>query len=149
MRSFTLLVLLAPLIVSSAPAQVATARLEGTIQDSAGAVVPGVKVEAVNVKTQARSATISRGGGHFIFPTLPPSEYTLTAEAAGFRKAVRSNLTLSVAATVTEVITLEVGAVTESVVVEANAVRVQVADAQISRVITLRDIELLPQLGRG
>ena len=85
MRSFTLLVLLAPLIVISGPAQVATARLEGTIEDSAGAVVPGAKVEAVNVKTQAQSKTICDGEGHFIFPTLPPGEYTLSAEAAGFR----------------------------------------------------------------
>src|SRR2546423_11046559 len=151
MQSRKLLVLpaLVLFLAASAPAQVATARLEGTIQDSAGAVVPGVKVEAVNVKTQAHSKTICDGEGHFIFPTLPPGEYTLSAEAAGFRKAVRSNLTLSVADTVTEVIKLEVGAVSESVVVEANAVRVQVADAQISRVITLRDIEELPQLGRA
>src|SRR5258708_24847941 len=139
MRLHTLLVLPAVvlLLVPSGPAQVATARLEGTIEDSAGAVVPGAKVEAVNVKTQARSETISDGDGHFIFPTLPPSEYTLTAEAAGFRKAVRSNLTLSVAATVTEVIKLEIGSVAGSVGVEANSVRVQGPRAQVSRLLTL------------
>src|SRR2546422_6711435 len=89
------------LFVASGLAQVATARLEGTIEDSAGAVVPGAKVEVVNVKTQARAETTSDGEGHFIFPSLPPSEYTVTAVSAGFRKAVRSNLTLNVADPVT------------------------------------------------
>src|SRR5437867_5379553 len=149
LRKLLMVQVMGLLFVASGLAQVATARLEGTIQDSVGAVVPGAKVDVVNVKTQARTETRSDGEGHFVFPSLPASEYTLTAEAAGFRKAIRSNLTLNVANTVTEVVKLEIGAVTESVVVEANAVRVQTADAQISNTITMRDIDILPQLGRG
>src|SRR5258708_315437 len=106
------------LLVTSGPAQIAGSRLEGTIQDSAGAVVSGAIVEALNIKTQARAKTKSDGDGHFIFPSLPASEYTITVEAAGFRKAIRSNLILNVADTVTEVINLEIGSVNESVVVE-------------------------------
>lgn len=87
--------------------------------------------------------------GLFAFPALQPSIYTLTVEVAGFRKAVVSGLELNVSDSVNQVVTLEVGAVTESVNVVANEVRVQTADAQIARATTLRDIDVLPQLGRS
>ena len=67
---------------------------------------------------------------------------------SGFRKSIRAGVVLNVGGTVTENVSLEVGSVAESVVVEANVVRVQTADAQVARAITLRDIDVLPQLGR-
>ncbi|MEK7409437.1 MAG: TonB-dependent receptor [Acidobacteriota bacterium] len=142
-------VLLFYFVVASAYAQVSTSRLEGVITDQSGAVVPGVKIVAVNNKTQVKLETDSSGQGLYVFPSLPPGEYTVTVEAQGFRKAVRTGVVLNVGETVAENINLEVGSVAESVVVEANALRVQTADAQIARAITLRDIDVLPQLGRG
>lgn len=130
-------------------AQVATARLEGVIQDASGAVVPGAKVSVVNNRTQARAETSASPEGLFVFPSLQPSVYTLSVEAAGFRKTVVSNLELNVSDSVNQTVTMEVGAVTESVTVTANEVRVQTADAQIARATTLRDIDVLPQLGRS
>jgi outer membrane receptor protein involved in Fe transport len=112
-------------------------------------VIPGAKVEALDVKTQISATATSDGAGHFVFLSLAPSDYTLSVEAAGFRKSVRNQLTLGVAETVNEIIAMEVGAVTESVAVEANAIRVQVSDSQISRAVMLKDIQVLPQLGRG
>jgi hypothetical protein len=104
-------------------AQVATSRFEGTVQDESGAVIPGAKVTAVNIKTQARSETTASAEGMFIFPSLQPGVYTISVEAAGFRKAVVNDLELNAALTVSQRIKLEIGQVTESVVVEANAVR--------------------------
>ena len=149
MRHSLIVIVLGAWLGPSLLGQVTTARYEGVVQDESGAVVPGAKVEAVNIRTQVRAQTTTDGEGRFIFPSLAPSEYQVTVEAPGFRKAVRSAVTLNVGDTVSEVIKLEVGSVAESVVVEANAVRVQTADAQIARVITLRDIDSLPQLGRG
>ena len=139
----------AMLAVLTAIAQVSTSRLEGTVQDSSGGVVPNARVEAVNVKTQARAAMQSDPEGRFLFPALPPGEYSLSVEAAGFRKAVRANLLLNVADTVTEIVSLEVGQVADTVVVEASTVRVQTADAQVGRTVVLQEIAMLPQLGRG
>ena len=130
-------------------AQVATSRLEGTIQDESGAVIPGAKVTALNTKTQVRAETTSSAEGMFIFPSLQPGVYTVSVEAAGFRKAVVNDLELNAALTVSQRIKLEIGQVTESVVVEANAVRVQTSEAQIGRNVTMRDIDTLPQLGRS
>ncbi len=138
------------LFVSSlAFAQVATSRLDGTIQDGSGAVIPGAKVVAVNEKTQAKAEATSNSEGSFIFPSLQPGLYTVTAEAKGFRKAVINSLELNVSVTVTQRFTMEVGQVTESVVVEAEAARVQTSDSQVGRSVTLRDIDTLPQLGRS
>ncbi|MFN0168394.1 MAG: TonB-dependent receptor [Bryobacteraceae bacterium] len=147
-RLFVLSSVLLP-ICRIGTAQVATARLEGVVQDASGAVVPGAKVSVVNDRTRVRMDTPGSPEGLFAFPSLPPSVYTLSVEAAGFRKAVVSKLELTVGATVWETIKLEVGAVTESVTVQAPAERVQISDAQIARAITLRDIDVLPQLGRG
>src|SRR5712691_6139684 len=86
------------LFVSSAMAnaQVTTADLVGTIKDSSGAVVPGVTVALTNEATGvSRSATTS-GGGTYIFTSLQPGRYTLTAELAGFRKVDRTGVELQV-----------------------------------------------------
>jgi hypothetical protein len=137
------------IIAMAGLAQVASSRLEGIAQDESGAVVPGAKVAAVNVKTQARAETTTNAEGMFIFPSLQPGVYSVSVEAAGFRKAVVNDLEMNAAATVNQRIKLEIGQVTESVVVEANAVRVQTTESQIGRNVTMRDIDTLPQLGRN
>lgn len=151
MRTSKVFVFLAVMLmlVIAGSAQVATSRLEGLIQDESGAVVPGAKIEATNVKTQVKASTTSDSQGRYIFPSLPAATYSVAVEAAGFRKAIRANLMLNVAVTATENIKLEVGAITESVQVEANEIQVQTADAQVGRSVTLRDIDTLPQLNRS
>jgi len=128
--------------------QVTTAHLEGVVEDASGGAVQGAKVFVVNTRTQERTETPVTAEGLFVFLSLQPSVYTLSVEAPGFRKAVVSGLELNVGATVSETIRLELGAVTESMTVAANEVRVQTADAQIAHAITLRDINVLPQLFR-
>jgi hypothetical protein len=129
--------------------QTDSARLEGTVQDPTGALVPNAKLTLVNVKTQARIEGSSDVGGNFVFASVLPGTYDLTAEAAGFRKSSLSNIELNVGAIVSQTLKLEVGQTTESVVVQANTVSIQTTDSQVSRTITLRDIDTLPQLGRS
>ncbi len=132
----------------TATSQVTTGRVEGVVQDPSGAVVPSAKVFVVNTRTQERAETSVTADGLFVFLSLQPSVYTLSVEAAGFRKAAVSGLELNVGATVSETIRLELGAVTESMTVTANEIHVQTADAQVAGAITLRDINVLPQLFR-
>ena len=103
------------LVTTAALPQVSTARLEGTVQDSTGAVIPGAQVQALNLKTQIAVETKADAEGRFTFASLAPSDYTLSVETAGFRKSVMTGLKLGVAETVTQIIVLELGAVTESV----------------------------------
>lgn len=130
-------------------AQVSTSRLEGTVQDESGTVVADARVTAVNNKTQVRSGIASGAEGRYVPPSLPPGDYTVTVDTPGFRKSVINNVVLNVGDAAVRNIKLEVGQVTESVQVEAEAVRVQTSESQISRVVTMRDIDTLPQLGRN
>ncbi len=133
----------------SALAQSTNARLSGTVQDPTGSVVPNAHVEALNDNTQSRAEVTSDPTGSFVFPSLAPGIYTLTAEAGGFRKTVVKSIELAVSGTVTQVINLEIGQTSETVNVEASATTVQTTDSQVSSAVMLRDIEVLPQLGRS
>lgn len=128
-------------------AQVAS-RLEGTVQDQSGAIIPGAKVAAVNVKNQQRHEVTSNPEGQFVLPSIPPGTYEVIVEAPGFRKQVLANVEINVATTVAQIIKLEVGQTTESVTVEAQTAVIQTTDSQISRSVNIKDIDTLPQLGR-
>ncbi len=121
-------------------------RLEGNVQDTSGAVIPGAKVSVVDVKIQQRSEQLSTAQGLFTFPSLQPGTYTLTAESNGFRTEILSSLELNAAAVVNQVIKLQVGMSTETISVTARDEVVQTTDSQRGTSITMRDIDTLPQL---
>src|SRR5689334_15218485 len=66
----------------------ADSRISGTVQDPAGALMPGVKVTATDVNRGIAQTTVTNDTGRYAFPTLPVGEYVITAEAPGFKKAV-------------------------------------------------------------
>jgi hypothetical protein len=146
----SLLVLLVCLLAVSQPgtAQTNNGRILGTVQDPSGAVVPGAHLTAVNVKTQQKTEATSGSQGEFVLTALPPGTYKLTVEAAGFRKAEIQSIEVNVGAEVAQLIKLEVGTTSETVVVEASTVTVQTTESQVSRSVNLRDIDTLPQLAR-
>lgn len=149
MRQWLLVSLISCACLLPLIAQIQNARIEGTAQDSSGAVIPGTKLSLINNRTQAKMDAESSAAGFYFFPSLPPGFYTLTAEAIGFRKATITSIEVTVGETIRQDVTLEVGTVTENVTVEATTVRVQTGEATIQRAITLRDIDTLPQLGRN
>ena len=132
----------APLFAQSA------ARIEGTVQDPNGAVIANAKISALNVKTQAHFEATTSDHGQFILPSLPPGIYSLTIESPGFQKQILENVEVNVGAVVPELIHLRVGQALDTITVEANALTVQTTSSEISRQITIRDIDTLPQLGR-
>lgn len=129
--------------------QVQSARLEGTIQDQSGGGISGAKLSVVNIRTQVKQEAEADASGYYNFPLLQPGIYTLNVEAGGFRKASVNNIELNVGFTIRQDVKLELGSVTESVTVEANAVRVQTSEGTIQRSVNLRDIDTLPQLARN
>lgn len=133
------------------PAQVQNGRLEIIAQDPSGAFVSGAKVSVRDLRrgTSFGNPIITDASGLAFYPSIRPSDYEITVEAAGFRKSVVSGLELNSSQTVRETVILEIGAVTESIAVEANAVQVNSSDATIGRTVNLRSIDSLPQLGRS
>jgi hypothetical protein len=128
--------------------QVPTGRIEGTVKDSSGAAIPGAKLSLANERTQTVVRAEADGEGFYVFPSLQPSVYALTAEAPGFKSTIIDAIELNVGIT-NQAVTLEVGQLTERITVAADAVRVRANDATIQRAITLRDIGTLPQLNRN
>jgi len=139
----------AGLFALSLVAQVQTARIEGTVVDSSGAAIPGAKLSVTNTRTQAKQDTEADASGFYAFPALQSGVYTISAEAQGFRKSLVTNIELTFGITLKQDVKLEVGQVSESVSVEANAVTIQTTEATIQRAVTLRDIDTLPQLSRN
>jgi len=145
--SATLLV--ASLVPLTLLGQIQSARVEGNIIDSSGGAIPAAKVSMVNSRTQLKLDIVSDAAGYYLFPSVVPGPYTLTAEASGFRKASITNLEVNIGVSLRQEVKLEVGSVSESMTVEASSVTIQTTDATIQRAVTLRDIDTLPQLARG
>src|SRR5689334_14338742 len=95
--------------------------ITGTIADPAGAVVASGKVEAKNIATGAVYEVASTDTGNYTIAQLPAGTYEMTVTVPGFKKFVRQNLTVQVAATVRIDVVLEVGATSESVTVTEAA----------------------------
>jgi hypothetical protein len=114
-------VLAATLLSSAAFAQVNTATLTGTATDPSGAAVPNVKVTAVQTGTNFESHALTNAEGLYRVLSLQPGAYRVTFEAAGFKRIVQAGVELRVGDVLPLNVTLEVGNVTESVQVSAQA----------------------------
>lgn len=124
------------------------ARIDGTVTDPSGAVIPNAKIVATNIKTHETREVASNTQGLYAIPNVEPGIYNLTVEAGGFAKSVMNNLEVNVAGTYTEDFKLTIGSSGESVEVVANEVTVQTSESSISRAIQMKDIDTLPTLNR-
>jgi len=107
-------------------AQTPAAAINGTVLDSTGATVPDAKVAAVSQETNVASSTTTNAAGTFTIINLLPGHYTLTVEKSGFKKVSLPAFKLDVNQTMTQNISLQVGASTETVTVSAESVAVMV-----------------------
>jgi hypothetical protein len=127
--------------------QVVGATIGGTVTDSNGGLLPGVRVEIQNLATQITTAVTSNADGFYTAPNLLPGNYKLTTSLQGFATVV-TQVTLTVGAQRTINVAMRVGGVTEVVRVTAEAPDVELASSEISAVVTARTIRELPLNGR-
>ena len=132
-----------------AQSEVGTTAINGTITDPSGAVVPGAKVTVKNGDIGFSRESASTGAGFYNFTQLPVGVYELTIEQAGFSKAVRSGIHLSVGSSSTLDIQLRVGASTQTVDVSAEAPVVETSRTEASTGVSTRQIQELPINGRN
>ncbi len=118
--------------------------ITGRVTDSTGAVIPGVTVRAENAVTGVKAATTTNETGGFRLPFLLPGNYSLSAEATGFKRFVRANVEVRVSETSTVDIGIEVGPVSESVEVKAETPLLDTAGASLGQVVDSRRILDLP-----
>ena len=142
-------VALAAMLACLAQAQEYRSTLTGRITDPAGSGVPGAKVTATKIDTNAHFPTISGPEGFYTIPQLPPGTYELSAEVTGFKKFVQSGIELASTSRVSVDITLTLGAATESVTVTSDAPPLQTVSASAGQAITMKEVENLPINGRA
>ena len=137
------------LLPTSAPAQLSSAAVNGLVTDQSGAVVPGADIVLTNVETGVERRAQSNQSGAYGFVNINPGNYTLAASAEGFRTSTVAPFTLVVNQNATFDFPLEVGAVTESVTVEAIGAQVQSASSELGTAMTEKQVVDLPLNGRN
>jgi hypothetical protein len=110
-------------------------QIVGSITDSSGAVIANAVVKATEARTGFVRTTVSSAEGNYVLPALRPAAYDITAESAGFRAFRRTGLELLANQSLTLNITLDVGAVTETVNVSGAAVQVNTTTSTLSDVV--------------
>ena len=137
------------LIASSARAQLGTATISGNVTDSSGATVAAAAVVALNAANGFRRQTTSSQSGQYSLPGLTPGAYSVNVELAGFRRAALSEITLQVDQNVQINVVLEVGQVTETVEITAQAPLIDSQSAALGAVVDTQKILALPLNGRN
>lgn len=129
--------------------QQSTGVITGHVTDSQDAAGPGAKVEVFHVETGATFRTESNGQGIYNAPGMAVGRYEVRAERAGFKRAVRSGITLQVNQTAQVNLVLQVGQLAETIEVKGEASLVDTGSATAGTVIDNHQVQSLPLNGRG
>jgi hypothetical protein len=128
---------------ATAGAQSTSARLEGIVWDPSGNPTAGVTLTAIEEKTGWKSEAVSDSQGHYVFLSLRPGLYTISANAKGFKEATRRHIPLLISGTATESFTVDVSVIDEEIAPEEL---VKSDDGSIVGDVSRTDLEALPML---
>lgn len=123
--------------------------VRGSVVDASKAGVANAKVTIINDATSEARSVLTHESGGYDFPTLVPSTYTLIAEAPSFKKFERKNVVVGTQEYLTIDLTLEVGSITESVMVTEEVPLIEASNASQGQVLDHQKIVELPNLGRN
>jgi hypothetical protein len=143
---FTFLMLLTAL-PSSALAQ-STATVQGTVTDSKGAVLPNATVIVRNRSTSAERTTQTDSDGNYQVAALPVGVYNIEVRVEGFKTGVADQVTLEVAKTAVQNFQMDVGAISEQVLVSSDVPVIETATTSVGTVINQRTVQEIPLNGR-
>lgn len=126
-----------------------TAQLTGRVTDPSGAVIPGATVTARAVATNISTVTETTSEGYYTLPALTPGDYEIGVTKQGFVTTKQTGLTLAVAQVARLDVQLKVGALAETIEVQAQAALLESESATLGQVIGNRQVSELPLLGRN
>jgi len=127
----------------------ATSQIQGVVLDPAGAAVPGAEIKATQTDTGVVRTTNSGADGTYALANLAIGPYRVEVSKPGFSTYVQTGIVLQVASNPTLNVSLKVGAVSESIQVEANTTQVETQATSIGGVIENKRILELPLNGRN
>src|SRR5690349_12491831 len=125
-----------------------TGRIQGTIKDSTGAVVPEASLTLKNAKTGAERQTKTDEVGRYTFLQVEAGEYQLSVENTGFKKYVQVGIILLLNQVAEVNISLDIGETSEAVTIEADASQVETNSTQLGNVVNERAVTGLPLSSR-
>jgi hypothetical protein len=135
------------LLGSVAYAQVAS--LTGRVTDATGAVVPGAQVTAKSTGTGISTTTETTADGYYTLPALQPGVYEVSVTRQGFKPVRQTGLELTVQQVARLDIALQVGQLSESIEVKAQAALLDSESSTVGQVIGNKQVTELPLLGRN
>jgi hypothetical protein len=122
--------------------------VRGAVKDNQG-VVPAVTVTMTNEATGVSRDTATNNSGEYSFPAVDPGTYTIKAAVQGFKTFERQGVRIGTQQFVTLDITLEVGAIEETITVTAAAPLIETSNASTGEVLDAKTLESLPSVGRN
>jgi Carboxypeptidase regulatory-like domain/TonB-dependent Receptor Plug Domain len=129
-------------------AQFDSAEVLGTVKDNSGSAISKARMTLINQDTAIQAKTTSDDNGNFTFTNVKIGTYTVTAEAPGFSKAVANDVVVNVNARQRVDLTLQVGAVSDSVEVSGAASALQTDSSERGQIINTAQVVELPLNGR-
>ena len=144
---FFKLTLCAFLCAAAAFGQAASGTITGIVADPTGAVIASAPIELRNVETGQLYAVATTESGNCSIAQLPVGRYELNVNVAGFKKFNRQNVTLAAAQVMRLDVALEVGSNAETVTVTAESTLLKTESGDLTRNITLDQLQSLPLLG--
>src|SRR5262245_15188145 len=115
MRRTIYIALLVCALAATGLAQVTTGRIQGTVSDTQGGVIPGAEIKVVNKLTGLTLDALTNELGFWALPSMPTATYTVSVSLPGFKTSTVDNVKVDAGVPATVNVKLEVGSVTETV----------------------------------
>ena len=130
-------------------AQTTNGRILGTVHDQTGAAIPNATVIVTDTQRSLSRQVVTDTSGNFVVTALPPSVYTVRAEAAGFKTVEHQGVQLEVARDISLDFSLPAGTVRQEVVVSSEVPMVNTSNATLGGTLSNKEIIDLPLNGRN
>lgn len=137
------------LLSPSARAQLYTGSLTGVVTDPTGAVIPSAAVKLVDQEKGFSFTAQTDSAGRYVFRQAPPGVYRITVEAQGFQSQTQPDIKVDINQNVTVSFTLQVGATSQSVEIQAAAPMLSTQDSVTGQTIDRKFINDLPLVSRS
>ena len=148
MRTLLTTALVAALAAGTAHAQSFQGALRGTVKDAQG-VIPGATVTMTNQQNNTVRETQTNSSGEYSFPAVEPGTYTVKGSVPGYKAFERKGVLINVQSSINLEISLEVGAIEETITVTGESPLIETTNASTGDVLDTKSLESIPSAGRS
>ena len=127
----------------------ATTSLSGTVTDTSGAIIPGASVAVKSNTTSTTFEAVTNENGYFTVPSIDPGSYTVSVTLMGFKTAVLNDVRINASTPASVKVMLEVGGITDTVIVEGGADIIQTTSPAVTSTIDTNQILRIPTGSRS